>query len=175
MSARQAKEDNEMSGKIKNGELRVMIEEEEPIWCDKKRTTFFGLPLSFTKYTLTKSKLLVETGFFKKNEEETRLYRITDVSLEKGFFERMFGLGTVSLLSSDTSTPSIKLIHIKNAKKVKEVLSQSIECSRRENGVRTSEMVGIHHPGHFDGEPGGARGPEIIPDANHNGIDDRNE
>ena len=166
-----------MGNKIKNGELRVMLEEEEPIWCDKKRVVLFGMPLSFTKYTLTPSKFLVETGFLSKEEEETRLYRITDVSMKRSFGERMFGLGTVELLSSDTSTPSIKLKHIKNAKKVKEVISQSIEKSRRENGVRTSEMVGMmHHPGDGCHAPDGeSMGPEIIPDANHNGIDDRAE
>ena len=165
-----------MGDKIKNSELRMIVEKEETIWRDKKRIVFFGLPFSFTRYTLTPSKLLIETGVFRKKEEETRLYRITDVSLISGFGERLFGLGTVQLLSSDTSTPAIKLVHIRKSKAVKEVISQSIENSRRENGVRTSEMVGMmHHPG--DGCQDGhlAMGPELVPDLNHNGIDDRNE
>ena len=165
-----------MTEKIKTGELRVSAEAEQPIWCDRKRIVLFGLPLSFTKYTLTPSKLLVETGFLKKEEEETRLYRITDVSLVRGFGERLFRLGTIVLHSADTSTPQIRLTHIKNVKKVKEVISQSIETSRRENGVRTSEMVGgIHHPG--DGCHGDhpSMGPDLIPDFDHNGVDDRTE
>ena len=165
-----------MSDKIKKGEIRVMLEKEEPIWCDRKRWVFFALPFTFTKYTLTLSKLLVETGFFKKTEEETRLYRITDVKLTRSFGERIFRVGTVTLLSSDTSTPEILLKHIKKSKEVKEVVSQSIEISRRENGVRTSEMVGtFHHPGDGCGADHPSMGPEMIPDANHNGIDDRTE
>ena len=164
-----------MSDKIKNGELRVMIEEEEPIWKDKKRWVFFGLPFSFTTYTLTPSKLLMEMGFFKRNEEETRLYRITDISLSRTFFERLFKLGTITLVSNDMSTPDIVLKHIKNSKTVKAVLSQSVEKARRANGVRTSEMVGMIRSDDFLRDDAKELGPEIIPDANHNGIDDRDE
>ena len=32
------------------------------IWTDKKRSLFFGLPLSFTKYICTDEKFIVETG-----------------------------------------------------------------------------------------------------------------
>ena len=166
-----------MSDKLKNGELRVAIEEEEAIWHDKKRWVFFKLPISLTKYTLTPSKFLLETGFFKKKEDEVRLYRITDVSLTRSFWERIFGLGTIQLLSSDKSIPNLTLKHIKNAKTVKEVISQSIEVARRENGVHTSEVVSniIHHPGDGCQDPHAAMGPEIMPDFNHNGIDDREE
>lgn len=166
-----------MSDKLKNGQMSVTIEKEEPVWVDRKRWTFFGLPWTFTKYRLTPSKLLVETGFLSKEEEEIRLYRITDVSMKRGFFERMFGLGTITLRSSDTSNPTQELRHIKNPKTVKEVVSQSIETSRRENGVRTSEMVGMPHhdmPDFPDGHHP-AMGPEIVPDFDQNGIDDRAE
>lgn len=168
-----------MENNIKNGEFRVTIEKEEPIWGDKKRILFFGLPFSFTRYILTPSKFLLEIGFLSKKEEEMRLYRITDVTLTRSFGERLFGLGTLHLLSSDTSTPSLNLVHIRKPKLVKEVLSQAVEECRRQNGVRTSEMVGMTPPLHFPGDgcennhP--AMGPELVPDANHNGIDDRTE
>ena len=61
------------------------------VWQDRKRT-LFGLPWSFTKYSLTEEKLLVETGFLNKKEEEIRLYRIMDVTLKRSFGERIFGL-----------------------------------------------------------------------------------
>ena len=47
------------------------------IWKDRKRP-IFGLPLSFTKYILTEEKLIINTGFLVKTEEEIRLYRMTD-------------------------------------------------------------------------------------------------
>ena len=51
-------------------------------WTDRKRT-LFGLPLSFTKYTLTEERFFIEKGFFNSTEDEVRLYRIQDVQLKR--------------------------------------------------------------------------------------------
>ena len=50
------------------------------VWQDRKRI-IFGLPWTFTKYVLTKEKLLIQTGILNTKEEEVRLYRIMDVTL----------------------------------------------------------------------------------------------
>ena len=50
----------------------------EILWNDRKRT-LFGLPLSFTKYSLTEDKLIIERGIFNRIEEEIRLYRIFNI------------------------------------------------------------------------------------------------
>ena len=42
-----------------------------PVWKDRKRI-IFGLPWTFTKYTLTPEKLLVQTGMLNLKEEEVR-------------------------------------------------------------------------------------------------------
>ena len=39
------------------------------LWRARKRT-FLGLPLSFTVYKLTAEKLMIESGFLNKREEE---------------------------------------------------------------------------------------------------------
>ena len=38
------------------------------VWSDKKRP-FLGLPISFTKYSLSEDKLYIETGFLNKRQE----------------------------------------------------------------------------------------------------------
>ncbi len=53
------------------------------IWTDKKRSLFFGLPLSFTKYICTDEKFIVEAGMLSTREDEIRLYRILDLTLER--------------------------------------------------------------------------------------------
>jgi hypothetical protein len=159
--------------KLKAGQIRIAMEDEEILWMDRKRKTLFALPWSFTKYSLTPSRLFIQTGLFTAREDEIRLYRIKDISYTQSLGERLGGTGTLRIVSSDASMPDILLEHIKNAKKVKAVLSQAVEVSRRENGVRTSEVVG----GGIPPVPGNAAslGPEMVPDANGNGIDDRLE
>ena len=57
------------------------------IWTDRKRI-IFGLPWTFTKYILTKEKLLVETGILNKDQEEIRLYRIMDMTLRRSLWHQ---------------------------------------------------------------------------------------
>ena len=131
-----------MTNKMKAGELRVAIERENKLWYDRKRVTIFALPWSFTKYTLTETKLTVEKGFLNTQEEEVKLYRITDVSYSQTLLEKIGGTGTIKIMSNDSSSPELLLHHVKNAKMVKEAISKAVDDARRSNNVKTSEMVG---------------------------------
>ena len=99
-------------------------------WEDKKRT-LFGLPLSFTKYTLTHDILYVSNGVLTKREEELRLYKVTDISLARSLGQRMMGLGSILLESSDKSTPMLILENVKNSQVIKDRLSQLVEENKR--------------------------------------------
>ena len=133
---------------MKAGELRVDIQQEDVLWYDRKRVTIFALPWSFTKYKLTQTKLIVETGVFNRREEEVNLYRVSDMAFTQSLFERMTNTGTIKIMSNDTSCPEVILKHIKDARKIKEVISQTVESARVKSGVKTAEMVGgAHHPG----------------------------
>ena len=139
--------------KMKAGQLKVAIEQEENLWFDRKRWIPFGLPWTFTRYTLTESKLLIEKGFFNKEEEEIKLYRITDMSYTQSFWERICKTGTIRIISNDSSSPELKLLHVKNAKMIKDVISKTVDAARHRNNVRTSEMVGsvdLDDPQHCD-------------------------
>lgn len=162
----------ENNKKMRCGDINVAMEDEVTLWYDRKRVTIFALPWSFTKYELTPSRLILNVGFLHQREDEIRLYRIKDVSYSQTLSERIGGTGTLRILSTDASVPEIQLQHIKNARKVKEVLSQAIEVSRRENGVRTSELLGSTVDGSDSSD---ALGPDMMPDFNGNGIDDRME
>lgn len=109
------------------------------IWTDRKRIVF-GLPWTFTKYTLTKEKLLVETGILNKDEEEIRLYRIVDLTLKRTFWQRLFGLGTIHCCTADKTAPELDIQWIPDAANVKELLSDLIEAERMEKRVSSREF-----------------------------------
>jgi len=110
------------------------------IWSDRKRT-IFGLPLSFTKYTITDEKLIIESGFLNKKEEEVRLYRIMDVTLKRSFGERIFGVGTIHCCSADKSTPEFDIKSVKNSADVKNILSDMVESERDRKRVGMREFA----------------------------------
>ena len=113
----------------------------EYIWEDRKRI-FFGLPWSFTRYYLTDEKLLIDTGFFNRTEDEVRLYRILDITLKRSFWERLFGLGTIHCCTADKSMGEFDILHVKKPKLVKNMLSEMVEEERRARRVGMREFVG---------------------------------
>ena len=65
----------------------------EYLWKDRKR--HFGLPLSFTRYSLSEDRLFCETGFLNIKADEVLLYRVRDLELTISLGQRIFGVGTV--------------------------------------------------------------------------------
>ena len=102
------------------------MKQQEFIWRDRKRI-LFGLPWSFTVYKLTEEKLLIETGFFSKKEEEVRLYRVMDLTLHRPLGQRIWGLGTIHCCTGDKSTPEFDIRRVKHPREVKELLSDLVE------------------------------------------------
>ena len=109
------------------------------IWTDRKRI-IFGLPWTFTKYILTKEKLLVETGILNKDQEEIRLYRIMDMTLRRSLWQRLFGLGTIHCCTADKSSPELDIKWIPDSENVKELLSDLVEAERMEKLVSSREF-----------------------------------
>ena len=112
----------------------------EYIWKDRKRT-IFGLPLSFTVYKLTKDKLLIESGFLSKKEEEIRLYRIMDLTLNRPIGQRIFGVGTIHCCTADKSTPEFDIQKIKKPSEIKNLLSDMVEEEREKKRVLAREFM----------------------------------
>ena len=107
---------------------------------ERKRSLFFGLPLSFTTYTLTEKKINIKKGFLKTVEDDTLMYKVQDVTLVRGLIERIFGLGTI-IYSSDVTDSKLMLTHIRNSSEVKEFILQTAEMERRK--VRTVHTMGL--------------------------------
>ncbi len=112
----------------------------EFVWRERKRT-IFGLPLSFTVYKLTDEKLFIESGFLSKKEEEIRLYRIMDLTLNRPLGQRIFGLGTIHCCTADKSTPEFEICRIKNSRDIKNMISDMVEQQREAKRITGREYM----------------------------------
>ena len=110
------------------------------VWKDRKR--YFGLPLSFTRYALSEDRLFLEKGFFNLTADEVLLYRVRDLELNIRLTQRVFGVGTVRVHSSDHSIPLLELENIKNPRQVKEMIHKAVEDAKEKRRMRTMEVMG---------------------------------
>ena len=108
---------------------------------ERKRWVFFGLPFTFTVYTIKEDLITIESGFLNKKENDCYMYKVQDVELIRNFWERIFGIGTVKCYTGDTTDKELYLHHIKNAKAVKDFILEVSEIARIKR--RTVNMVDI--------------------------------
>lgn len=109
------------------------------VWSDKKR--HLGLPISFTKYSLSDDRLFRETGLFNLHEEEVLLYRVSDISLTRSFGQRIFGVGTICVQSSDKTCPHLDLVNVRYPRAIKELIFEKVEAAKDARRMRTTEIL----------------------------------
>ena len=111
----------------------------ETVWEDRKR--ILGMPISFTKYYLSSDRLFMQKGLLNMQMEEVLLYRISDISVRVSLFQRLFGVGTIIIHSSDKSMPHLELKNVKNPLVVKEQIHKYVEEMKVARGVRVNEFL----------------------------------
>lgn len=111
----------------------------EYLWKDRKR--YLGLPLSFTRYALSEDRLFSSVGFLNIQDDEVLLYRVRDIATSRTLGQRLFGVGTVTVVSSDKTMPTLVLKNIKDPVFVKELLHKQVEEMKIRRRVRVGEIM----------------------------------
>ena len=111
----------------------------EYLWQDRKR--YFGLPLSFTRYSLSEDRLFISEGFLTIKDDEILLYRVRDIDTRRSLWQRLFGVGTVVVASSDKTMPNLVLKNIKDPVFVKELIHKQVEEMKIKRRVRFGEIM----------------------------------
>ena len=109
------------------------------LWRDRKR--YLGMPLSFTRYAMSEDRLFLSVGFLNIKDEEILLYRVRDISSTRSLGQRLFGVGTITVASSDKTMPTLVLKNIKNPLEVKELLHTQVEEIKMRRRVRIGEIT----------------------------------
>ena len=109
------------------------------LWQDRKR--YFGLPLSFTRYSLSEDRLFISEGFLTIKDDEILLYRVRDIDTRRSLWQRIFGVGTVTVISSDKTMPTLVLKNIKDPLMVKELIHRQVEEMKIKRRVRFGEIM----------------------------------
>lgn len=108
-------------------------------WSDRSR--IFGLPITFTKYSMSDDRIFCEKGLLNMKFEEILLYRVRDISMKIALGQRIFGVGSILLQSSDKTAPVLEIKNVKNPRQVKEMIHQQVEQVKEQRRMRFGEVL----------------------------------
>lgn len=114
------------------------------IMHERKRWAFFGIPWTFTKYTLMSKKIVLTEGLFKTVENEILLYRVLDMSLSRNLIQKIFKLGTLTVYSQDKTNPTLVIKNIKHSREFRDALADAVEKDRIRMKMRQGEFIDQH-------------------------------
>ena len=119
--------------------MAEMMSEDQ--YMERKRWVFLGLPFTFTTYHVAENVITIDSGFFRKVENDCYMYKVQDVEHTASIWERMAGLGTIVCYTGDTTHPKLLIEHIRNSKAIKEFILKESEEARLKR--RTVNMLDI--------------------------------
>lgn len=86
-------------------------------------------------YELTSQRLIHKVGILSQTTNRIEVIDIDDVSTYQTFIERMLGVGTIKILSSDTSDPMLIIRGIDDVKRIATMIDNVRRDERRRRGM----------------------------------------
>ena len=121
-------------------------------FVERKRWLFFGLPLTFTKYTVTEEQITINSGFLTRIENDCYMYKVQDTVLSESIPQRIFGIATIVCKTSDVTHGQLVLKNIKNAKTIKNFIVECSEEQRMKRRTINTLNINAEVDGDLDGE-----------------------
>lgn len=83
------------------------------------------------RYRLTSQRLFIDRGILSVTVDQLELIRVDDVRIHKSVTDRMFGLGTVEVISTDASDREIRIAGITDCDLVAEHIRRRMRTMRK--------------------------------------------
>ncbi|MCK4658498.1 MAG: PH domain-containing protein [Phycisphaerae bacterium] len=84
-------------------------------------------------YRLTSQRLFISRGIFSQTIDQTELIRVDDVRIRKSLFDRIFGLGSVRVLSTDATDHKLVIEGIRSPDQLAEHIRTNMRILRRKS------------------------------------------
>ncbi|MEO0804436.1 MAG: PH domain-containing protein, partial [Cyanobacteria bacterium J06642_2] len=91
-------------------------------------------------YTLFDERFIERHGVLNRSTNHLELFRVKDMGLQQDFFERILGLGTIILYTSDTSCPIVRLTGIEDSERALELFRDRVNVERNRKNVRELDV-----------------------------------
>jgi membrane protein YdbS with pleckstrin-like domain len=91
-------------------------------------------------YTLTSQRFIHERGLLWRQQDRIETIDVDDVTVQQGPVQRMLGIGTVRITSSDRTTPEFMIVGIENVRQVAAMIDETRRAERRKRGVHIESV-----------------------------------
>ena len=92
------------------------------------------------RYRITDTRIEIERGLLSKKIDNLELFRVKDLRFRQGLLQRMMGLGSIELDSSDVSDAGVETIEgLPGARALFDELRDAVDAARRARGVQAIE------------------------------------
>ena len=86
-------------------------------------------------YRITSDRIELESGILRKQVRNLDLWRVQDLVFEQGLMQRLLGLGSVRVTSSDRDTPHVRIGPIRRPRQLYDLLKRAALDADRRRGV----------------------------------------
>jgi uncharacterized membrane protein YdbT with pleckstrin-like domain len=100
-----------------------------------------------TTYELTTQRLRIRSGVLNKKLDDLELYRVRDYSMEQPLLLRLVGLGNLTMITSDATTPTVAMKAIPDVEAVREKLRSAVQFERDRKRVRQLDVDNVDDGG----------------------------
>ncbi|MGH7213600.1 MAG: PH domain-containing protein [Tepidisphaeraceae bacterium] len=93
-----------------------------------------------TRYRISNYRIDYEHGILSKRIETLELWHVDDIQFYQSPFDRMLGVGTLTVMSNDNTTPKLPLHGLPNPRPLFDSLKQRVIAVKRQRGVIKMDM-----------------------------------
>jgi membrane protein YdbS with pleckstrin-like domain len=86
-------------------------------------------------YKITNYRIDLERGLLSKRLDTLELWHVEDIRMNQSFLDRILGVGTVTVISHDDTTPQLSMRGIPHPRPLYETLKQRVIAVKRQRGV----------------------------------------
>ncbi len=99
------------------------------------------------RYRITNYRIDYEHGLVSKTIDTLELWHVDDIHFRQSLIDRIFGVGTITVISSDSTTPRLPLYGLPQPRALFDQLKQRVIAVKRMRGVIKMDMGGGGFPG----------------------------
>jgi membrane protein YdbS with pleckstrin-like domain len=87
------------------------------------------------RYRISNYRIDLEHGILSKEIDTLELWHVEDIHFHQSLLDRIFGVGTITVISHDDTTPKLALKGVPNPRPLFETLKQRVIAVKRQRGV----------------------------------------